>query len=191
MSKIQAAPGRPGEDTRGGFSHGGWAAPYDAMQSREAAPDMSNLGALLARRTYEDLYGYWPKQTGSPFTAALNDIPKYVASTTLKEPLAWRNSTSLKGDVPAAVAKLKQQPGKDLVIMGSGELVRSLMQHNLIDAYMLLTHPVVLGAGLRLFDDSNPVTTLRLVEAKSTDKGVVVATFVPDTSALGKGASDG
>jgi dihydrofolate reductase len=123
LDGVMQAPGRRDEDLRGGFQHGGWATPYAAMTSSEAGESIPNFGALLlGRRTYEDFYAYWPKQTDNPFTEVLNNMQKYVASTTLEEPLAWSNSTLLKGDVPEAVAGLKAQLGKDLVVMGSGEL---------------------------------------------------------------------
>ena len=109
---------------------------------------IANTGALLfGRRTYEDFYAVWPNRTDNPFTDVLNNTQKYVASTTLTEPLPWQNSTLLKGDVAKTVANLKQQPGADIVILGSGELIQSLMRHNLIDQFTLLIHPLVLGSG--------------------------------------------
>jgi dihydrofolate reductase len=180
LDGVMQAPGRPDEDLRGGFTHGGWAAPYAAMQSSAAGESLPGMDALLlGRRTYESFYGYWPKQTNNPFTERLNHLPKYVASTTLAEPLAWSNSTLLKGDVPTAVAQLKEQLGNDLVVMGSGELIQTLMQHNLVDRYILLIHPLVLGEGRRLFPDGGALATLQLVAAKPTDNGVVVATYQP------------
>src|SRR5512143_2633905 len=156
------APGRADEDTRGGFQHGGWAiADADRAIGKAAGESMATTGALLfGRRTYEDFYSVWPNRTDNPFTVVLNNTQKYVASTTLKEPLAWSNSTLLKGDVAEAVARLKKQPGKDIVILGSGELVRSLIQHNLVDEYMLLIHPLILGAGGRLFTDGGTFAAL-------------------------------
>ena len=133
-------------------------------------------GLLFGRRTYEDFYKVWPHRTDNPFTEVLNNTQKYVASKTLKEPLPWMNSTLLKGDVPKAVAELKAKPGKDLVILGSGELIHTLVKHNLIDTYMLLIHPLVLGSGLRLFAD-DVYTTLQLVDAKPSTTGVVIATY--------------
>jgi dihydrofolate reductase len=152
----------------------------DPVLASVTAASMANTGALLlGRRTYLDLYGYWPKQTDNPFTEVLNTIPKYVASTTAQEPLPWRNSTLLAGDATQAVAKLKQQPGKDLVVIGSGELVQSLRRHNLVDAYVLLIHPLVLGSGRRLFPDGAPLARLRLVDTTATTTGVLVATYQP------------
>jgi dihydrofolate reductase len=131
----------------------------------------------MGRRTYENFYDFWPKQINSPFTEMLNNMQKYVASTTLKEPLAWQNSRLLKGDVAEALTELKAQPGGDLVIMGSGNLIQSLMKHNLIDRYVLLIHPLVLGSGHKLFADDGTFGTLQLVSAKPTPKGVIVATY--------------
>ena len=178
LDGVMQGPAGPDEDRRGGFEHGGWAAPYAAMEA--TGNNFASAGALLfGRRTYENFYAFWPKQTNSPYTEFLNTIPKYVASTTLKEPLPWSNSTLLKGDAAQAVSQLKEQPGKDLLIMGSGELIQLLMRANLIDDYVLLIHPLVLGAGRRLFPDGGATATLRLVATSTTDKGVVIATYQP------------
>jgi dihydrofolate reductase len=134
-------------------------------------------GLVLGRRTYEDLLGYWNTQADSPFTDALNNAPKYIASTTLSEPLPWPNSTLLDGDASDGVSKLKERPGKDLHILGSGELIQSLMARDLIDEYMLTIHPLVLGTGRRLFRDGGRLTALRLVTSVPTTTGVVIATF--------------
>jgi dihydrofolate reductase len=186
LDGVMQAPGRPDEDRRGGFTHGGWAdvqvrnPEADPVLSSAVGESMANTGALLlGRRTYQDFYGYWPKQTDNPFTQVLNSTQKYVASTTLAEPLPWSNSTLLGGDAADAVAELKEQPGKDLVVLGSGELVQSLMRRNLVDRYVLLIHPLVLGSGRRLFPDGSPTAALRLVDAKPTTTGVVVATYQP------------
>ena len=140
---------------------------------------MTGVGAiLLGRRTYEDFYAYWPNQPEpNPFTAVLNNTRKYVASTTLKEPLAWANSTLLRGDAAEAVAGLKAQLGPDLLVLGSGVLVQSLLRHNLVDEFVLLIHPFVLGTGRRLFAEGIPPTALRLVDSKTTPSGVVIATY--------------
>jgi len=132
---------------------------------------------LFGRRTYEDFYKVWPNRTDNPFTEVLNNSQKYVASRTLKKPLPWMNSTLLKGDVPEAVAGLKSQLDKDLVILGSGELIQTLMRHNLIDVYTLLIHPLVLGSGRHLFKEGGPSATLHLVDTKTTSTGVVIATY--------------
>jgi dihydrofolate reductase len=182
LDGVMQAPGRPDEDRRGGFEHGGWAMPYaDPEMGRVAAESMATTEALLfGRRTYEDFYSVWPNRTDdNPFTTVLNNTRKYVASTTLKEPLPWVNSTLLQGDGATAVAKLKEQPGKDLVILGSGELVRSLMQRNLIDIYVLQIHPLLLGAGRRLFSEDGSRAALKLVDSKITSTGVIIATYLP------------
>jgi dihydrofolate reductase len=181
LDGVMQAPGRPDEDRRGGFEHGGWATRYaDPVMGRVAGESMATTGGLLfGRRTYEDLYSVWPNRTDNPFTEVLNNMQKYVASTTLREPLPWKNSTLLQGDVAAAVTKLKDQLAKDLVILGSGELVKSLMPRNLIDTYVLQIHPLVLGSGRRLFDDGGSFAALRLVDSKVTGTGVVIATYQP------------
>jgi dihydrofolate reductase len=188
LEGVMQAPGRPDEDLRGGFEHGGWALPYnDAVMGKMMAEGMAQGGALLlGRRTYEDFYAVWPNRTDNPFTAVLNTSQKYVASTTLEEPLPWSNSTLLKGDAAEAVARLKEQPGKDLVILGSGELVQSLMRRNLIDEYVLLIHPLVLGSGRHLFTDGGAFAALRLVDSKTTTTGVVIATYQPAEPTAGK-----
>src|SRR6266566_8067342 len=148
LDGVMQAPGRPDEDQRGGFEHGGWAVPYAAMEA--ADNNTANTSMLLGWRTYEDFYAVWPKRTGSSNTEVLNTTQKYVVSTTLSEPLPWSNSKLLKGDAIEAVARLKQELDKDLVVLGSRKLVQSLMQHHLIDEYVLLIHPLILGSGSRL-----------------------------------------
>ena len=178
LDGVMQAPGRVDEDTRGGFERGGWALPYnDEVMGRVIGEGMSQTGALLlGRRTYEDFAGYWPRQTDNPFTDVLDNIQKYVASTTLTEPLPWKNSTLLQGDAADAVARLKEQPGPDIAVLGSGELIQSLRSRNLIDEYVLLIHPLILGAGRRLFPDG-PETGLRLTNSVTTTTGVVIATY--------------
>jgi dihydrofolate reductase len=180
LDGVMQAPGRPDEDRRGGFAHGGWAIPYaDSVLGTVSGESMASTGALLfGRRTYEDFFGVWPKRTDdNPFTAMLNNTQKYVASTTLKEPLPWVNSTLLEGDAGEAVARLRSQPGKDFVVLGSGVLLQSLMRRNLVDQYILLIHPLVLGPGRRLFADGDAFATLQLIDAKTTTTGVVIATY--------------
>lgn len=182
LDGVMQSPGRPDEDTRGGFDRGGWAPPYnDEVMGNASAEGMAETGALLfGRRTYEDFYGFWPKQTEpNPFTDVLNRTTKYVASTTLEEPLPWENSVLLKCDVVEAVRELREQPGKDIVILRSGALIRSLMPHNLIDQYTLLIHPLVLGTGQRLFPDDGTLASLQLVKRVTTTTGVIIATYQP------------
>jgi dihydrofolate reductase len=187
LDGVMQAPGRPDEDGRGGFARGGWAAPYmDEVMGRVAAEGMAGPGALLlGRRTYEDFHGFWPNQTDNPFTEVLDNTRKYVASTTLREPLGWRNSTLLAGDAAEAVARLKEQPGEDLTVLGSGALIQSLRRRDLVDRYVLLIHPLVLGSGRRLFPDGGPAATLRLVDSVPSTTGVIIATYQPVTATEG------
>lgn len=181
------APGRANEDLRDDFAYGGWALPYaDETMAVAMAEGGASSGALLfGRRTYEDFASVWPNMPeDNPFTAVLNNSQKYVASTTLQEPLPWRNSTLLKGAAADAVARLREQPGKDIVILGSGELIQSLMRRNLIDSYVLLIHPLVLGTGRRLFPDGGAPASLRLVKTQTTTTGVVIATYEPAEPAV-------
>jgi len=181
LDGVMQAPGRPDEDVRGGFQHGGWAfSRMDAVMGEVAAEGMAQRPDLLfGRRTYEDFFSFWPNQADNPFTAVLNDAVKYVASTTLEEPLPWSNSILLEGDAGDAVAGLKEQPGKDLLIMGSGELIKSLMQRNLIDQFVLQIHPLILGSGRRLFPDGDAFTALRLIDTRISTTGVIIATHGP------------
>jgi dihydrofolate reductase len=180
LDGVMQAPGRREEDTRGGFEHGGWAGPSvdEVVNAAMGARMPRSGGLLLGRRSYEDMLGYWNTQD-SPFKEMLNSAPKYVASRTLREPLPWPNSTLLSGDVAEAVAQLKQQPGKDLNVMGSRELIQTLMCHGLIDEYLLLIYPLVLGAGRRLFADGVPPASLRLIDSTVSTTGVLIATYQP------------
>jgi dihydrofolate reductase len=182
LDGVMQAPGRPDEDTRDGFAHGGWARAFqDPVIAREMGKRMAvqNGSLLFGRRTYEDFAGYWPKQTGNPFTPVLDARRKYVASTTLTEPLSWQNSVLLAGDAAVSVAKLKAEIDDDLGVLGSGDLCRTLIRHGLVDRFTLLIYPIVLGTGRRLFTDGAPPDTLRLVESVSTSTGVLIATYVP------------
>ena len=177
LDGVMQGPGRPEEDTRDGFEHGGWSmADNDDVMGQVMGVRLAESGGLLlGRRSYEDMLGYW-NTTDSPFKDALNNAPKYVASHT-PEPLSWPNSTLLTGDVPKAVSELKKRPGGDLHIMGSGVLIQSLMPHGLIDEYVLLIHPLVLGSGHKLFQGGSPLTRLRLLDSVAATKGVVIATY--------------
>jgi dihydrofolate reductase len=180
LDGVMQSPGRADEDARDGFAHGGWAAPYAAMASAGSA--FANAGALLfGRRTYADFADVWPARPESPFTPWLTATPKYVVSNTLTEPLPWANSFLLRGDGAAAVARLKGELAKDALVLGSGELVRSLMKAKLVDEYVLLIHPLVLGTGRRLFAEGGVDATLRLVGTSTTANGVIVATYRPET----------
>jgi len=185
LDGVMQAPGRPDEDTRGGFAHGGWALPYhDQIMGRVMGAGMATVGPLLfGRRTYEDFYAVWPKRKDSPFSPILDNADKYVTSTTLTGPLPWQNSTLMKGEASETVPELKKQAGKDVLVMGSGGLVRSLLRHNLVDVYKLLIHPLVLGSGRRLFPEKGVFGALRLVDSVTTTTGVIVATYEPISQA--------
>jgi dihydrofolate reductase len=179
LDGVMQAPGRTDEDRRGGFSYGGWALPYnDEIMGKAMGGGMTQTRALLlGRRTYEDFAGFWPKQQDNPFTEVLNSTQKYVASRTLAEPLPWRNSTLLSGDAADGVARLKAEPGGDIVVLGSGDLVQSLMRRDLVDQYSLLIHPLVLGSGRRLFTGDVALGAFRLTDSVTTTTGVVIATY--------------
>jgi dihydrofolate reductase len=181
LDGVMQAPGGRDEDTRGGFEHGGWAQPYnDEVIGREMGKGMGKSELVFGRRTYEQFASFWPNAPKpNPFSDVLAKTPKHVASRTLEAPLTWENSWLLEGDACDAVARLKEQPGDDLVILGSGELVRSLMGRGLIDEYTLLIHPLVLGSGRRLFADDGSLAPLRLVESVQTTKGVLINTYRP------------
>jgi dihydrofolate reductase len=182
LDGVMQAPGNPDEDRRGGFEHGGWHAPYDdQVLLDDATEGMSDTGALLLGRvTYEKFASIWPHQPAdNPFTAVMNNFQKFVASTTLEEPLEWANSTLLQGDAADAVAALKEGSGSDIVVLGSGNLVQSLMRSNLVDEFVLPIHPLVLGSGRRLFTDGGAFAKLHLAGTKATTTGVVIATYRP------------
>jgi dihydrofolate reductase len=183
LDGVMQGPGRPDEDTRGGFTLGGWGSrsvtPGDAagkaMGERMAAA--GDMAWLFGRWTYESLLSTW-NDRGGPFKDALNNSPKYVASTTLEQPLPWPNSTLLRGGIADAVGVLKAQSGGILAIMGSGVLIGSLMAAGLIDEYLLMIHPLVLGTGRRLFPEGVHAS-LRLTDSVTTATGVVIATYQP------------
>ncbi|MEU4834602.1 dihydrofolate reductase family protein [Streptosporangium sp. NPDC023615] len=187
LDGVMQAPGRADEDPRGGFGHGGWARPYgDEVAGRVMGEGMSRTRALvLGRRTYEDFFSFWPGQRDNPFTEVLAATPKYVASRTLREPLPWANSVLMPGDATDEVARLREQPGGDLVVLGSGDLLRSLTRRGLVDRYILLIHPLVLGTGRRLFAEQGALGALRLVGSLTTTTGVVIATYEPVEPAAG------
>jgi len=181
LDGVMQAPGRPDEDRRGGFEYGGWAAPYrDAVLFQAMGEGMAAQPAFLfGRRTYEDFFSVWPGRTDNPFTEVFNRSPKYVCSKTLKEPLPWQNSLLLAGEAAETVPRLEKEPGPDLVVLGCGDLMQTLMRHRLVDAYVLLIHPLVLGRGRRLFKDEASRAELRLVKSVTTGTGVVIATYEP------------
>ena len=179
LDGVMQAPGRPDEDTRDGFDRGGWGVPYadETMVGKMGERMGGEHAFLFGRRTYEDLLSSWNAR-GGPFREALNHTRKYVASSHPATRLDWPNSTLLHGDVPAAVAELKQRSSTKLVIMGSGALIGSLMAADLVDEYLLMIAPLVLGTGRRLFAGGTRAS-LRLVDSSNTSTGVVIAIYEP------------
>jgi dihydrofolate reductase len=179
LDGVMQGPGRPDEDTRDGFGHGGWASPYsDSVMGAKMGDRMAGDYAwLFGRRSYEGLLSSWHAQ-GGPFKDALNNQHKYVASRNPSTTLDWPNSSLLCGDVPAAVTELKQASKANLVIMGSGELIGSLAAGDAIDEYLLMIAPVVLGCGRRLFAEGLHAS-LELLECTPTSTGAIVASYAP------------
>ena len=182
LDGVMQAPARADEDRRGGFELGGWALPYfdsvmGEVMSGRIAPGAS---LLLGRRTYEQMAAVWPHMPeDNPFTKVMNERRKHVVSRTLEGPLGWTNATLLEGDTLEAVARLKREAEGDIGILGSGELIQSLLPHGLIDSFVLSIHPLLLGSGRRLFADDGPFAKLLLVDATPTTTGVLIATYEP------------
>jgi dihydrofolate reductase len=171
---------RPDEDTRGGFTHGGWGPRYsEEVMIREMGAGMSRPGEMLfGRRTWQDFITVWGRRTdANPYTRHMNAATKYVVSRTLPDAGAWQNSILLRGDAVETVAGLKAGPGGDLGIIGSASLARTLHAAGLIDHYTLLIHPLTLGTGARLFEGPAPVTELELTGSVTTPKGVIIARY--------------
>jgi dihydrofolate reductase len=178
LDGVMQGPGRPDEDTRDGFRHGGWAASANDPAIGEAMGKRMGEGFswLFGRRSYDDMLSHW-NAVGGPFKDGLNNTQKYVASSHRDTELRWPNSRLLSGNVPARVAELRDQPGGNLVVMGSGALVRSLLPQGLVDELLLIFHPVVLGSGHRLFGPDDDVTKLDLVDSTPTAGGLLLATY--------------
>jgi len=182
LDGIMQAPGGPEEDPTGGFTLGGWSFGYwdESMDPSTAGFDGRDRELVLGRRTYQIFEAFWPEQPEEDPTAkTLNAAKKYVASRTLTT-LHWNNSTLLQGDVTSAIIALKAQPGADLQVIGSGNLIQTLQTAALIDEYNVWTFPVVLGRGKRLFSESARPSALRLVHSQVSTTGVVMSTYVPD-----------
>jgi dihydrofolate reductase len=180
LDGVIQGPGHAGEDTDGGFQRGGWTVPFMAEHGRYLSPLFQAAGGfLLGRRTYDIWARYWPTVTDEKdqIARALNTRPKYVASATLEEP-TWEGTTVLR-DVPGEVAKLREQPGGQILLMGSSALTQSLMAHGLVDEYQLWVHPLVLGGGKKLFRDGGPAISLRLADSTTTPGGLVILTYRP------------
>lgn len=183
LDGVVQAPGAPDEDTTGGFRHGGWSLRYfDDAAMRWAAGNVTEAGGfLLGRRTYETFAAHWPNASEEEQVLAkpLNTRPKYVASTTLTEPLQWEHATLLRGDVAQAVADLKRQDGGDLLAIGSTRLVQTLLDHDLVDELRVMVDPLVVGGGKRLFAEDGALRPLRLLDSQVTTAGAIIATYAP------------
>jgi dihydrofolate reductase len=184
LDGVVQAPSYADEDTTGGFEHGGWHTRYfDDLSMRWVIENVTGAGGfLLGRGTYETFAAHWPTASENERVLAepLNALPKYVASTTLDEPLEWHNSTLLRGDLREAVSALKSQEGRDLHVIGSPELVQSLMEHGLLDELRLMIDPLVVGGGKRLFRDDGALRRLRLVDSQVTTTGAIIATYAAE-----------
>lgn len=180
LDGVLQGPGRPDEDTRDGFRHGGWA--QDAIDPVMGTAMGERMGSefswLFGRRSYEDMLTHW-NQAGGPFKDGLNRAMKYVASSDPDTDLPWPNSTLLSGGVPTKIASLREHEGGNFVIMGSGQLIRSLLPHRLIDEFLLMIHPLILGSGHRLFGPDEQAHQLRLTDCTPTSTGVLMATYQP------------
>jgi len=182
LDGVMQAPGDPNEDRSGGFDNGGWQRDYfDDVIGATIMGDLGETGGfLLGRKTYEIFAAHWPKQPAEdPLAGTFNDLQKWVVSSTLSEPLGWKNSTLIQGDVTAGIAAVRAGDGKDIQVIGSGELVQTLIQNDLVDEYRLMFHPLVMGQGKRLFRDAGATAKLRLVDSKPTTTGVIIARYEP------------
>jgi dihydrofolate reductase len=179
LDGVMQAPGGPNEDTSGGFEHGGWLVPHFDDETGAFIDEVFERAGsfLLGRKTYDIFIGHWPHVTdeNDPVASRLNSLPKYVASRSLEQ-ADWQHSTVIR-DVPAEVARLKGQPGDELQVHGSGGLIQTLIEHDLVDAYNVMTFPVVLGTGKRLFAEGATPGALRLTESRKTANGVVISSY--------------
>jgi dihydrofolate reductase len=178
---VYQGPGGPDEDRRGGFDRGGWTAPlFDEETGRIVTSIFERADALLlGRRTWEIFEAYWPHHDdGDPVSHGINVLPKYVPSTTLSSP-SWQNTHVISGDVEAAVRDLKANPGRELQVHGSGDLLRWLLERDLVDELNLQLYPVIVGDGLRLFPERGQTHSMTLVESRSTPSGVTIQTYRP------------
>jgi len=179
---VYQGPGGPNEDRSGGFDRGGWLVPhFDEATGQFMNEVFDKVDAfLLGRRTYEIFAASWPKVTDpeDPIASRLNTLPKYVVSKTLGS-ADWQNSTIVNGDIPAEVARLKETPGRELQVHGSGMLARTLLENDLVDELRLLVFPVIVGAGRRLFPDAGVATGLRLVDTRTTGSGTAIHVYQP------------
>lgn len=181
LDGVAQGPGGPEEDTDGGFAHGGWSMRYFDPATMGPAVDavLSSAEALLfGRRTWQVMAGAWPGRAGDPFADRMNSMPKYVASRTLTEAdLTWTNSRLVGPDAIGAIGNLRERDGGNLQVMGSTNLARALVAHDLVDEYHLMIEPILLGGGKSVFPADGDARPLRLVEVQQTDTGVLICTY--------------
>ncbi len=184
LDGVVQAPGGAEEDTDGGFAHGGWSMPFfdpEAMGPVIGAGLEATDALLFGRRTWAVMAGAWPERAGDPFADRMNEMPKYVASRTLtQDDLGWNNSTLLPADdVVGAVRKLRAEDGGNLQVMGSVTLAQTLVANDLVDEYLLMIEPIVLGGGKRIFSDDGTARPLELVSTTTSSTGVLICTYRP------------
>ena len=187
LDGVMQAPGGPEEDPTGDFAHGGWQTTFEDQAVGDFVMELNSHASafLFGRRTFDIFHGYWPDQSeaGNPIATAINSLPKHVVSNTLAD-AGWRGEHPdtahlVSGDVVTAVRALKDEPGDELQVWGSGNLLRTLLQHELVDRFRLMTYPLILGSGRRLFNDGILPSTLRPVDVRVSDLGVVIGTYEP------------
>ena len=187
LDGVMQGPGGADEDRSDGFDKGGWVLGFadESVGSEYVMDGLKRAGGyLLGRRTYEIFAAYWPEQAADePIAGLMNSLPKFVASRTLSEPLAWQNSTLISGNVPRRLRQLKSEVDRDILVIGSGDLVQTLIANDLADEYRLMVYPLVLGEGKRLFRDADAIKRLRLASSTPTSTGVVLLTYVPEPTA--------
>ena len=178
LDGVMQGPGGPEEDPTGGFTHGGWSVNYwDDLMGQAMGEAMSRpFDLLLGRKTYEIFAAHWPHATDEPGAGVLNGATKHVASRTLNA-VEWQNSILLEGEVAEAVVRLKEEAGPEIQVHGSGNLIQTLLEHDLVDEYRLWIFPVVLGTGKRLFAEGAIPRGLKLVDSKTSTTGVLIATY--------------
>jgi dihydrofolate reductase len=173
LDGVMQAPGAPDEDPLGGFNHGGWAAPYfDDVVNKVMEKQLKPADLLLGRRTFEIFAAYWPGH--ADIWPGINDVTKYVVSTTMKKS-DWKNSVFLEG--LADIKKLKNSEGSDIQVHGSGRLIQTLLQHDLVDELWLKIHPLILGKGKKVFDDGTVPAAFSLIDSVATPTGVIIANY--------------
>ena len=193
LDGVYQGPGGPDEDRRGGFERGGWQAPFADRETGEFITSVyARMDAMLLGRVTWDIWAaYWPHHDGGdPISHGINVLPKHVPSTTLRDP-SWQNTHVIDGDVEAAVRGLKAQPGRDLLLQGSGVLLRWLLERDLVDELNLVIYPLVLGDGLRLFPEQGQTHRLELLDSRTTATGVMIQTYRPAGRATFGSLADG